>query len=91
MLVDKRGNLDYLHNTNSIAGGNVPYHKQIENFGQITKCSMIDILKVSSLNAARSIKQEKHFGNLIKGAESNFVLLDKNYKLKTTFIKGKKI
>jgi N-acetylglucosamine-6-phosphate deacetylase len=80
-----------LHGTNCIAGGNVPYHKQIENFGQITKCSMSDILKVSSLNAAKSIKQEKHFGNLVKGAESSFVLLDKDYRLRATFIHGRKI
>jgi N-acetylglucosamine-6-phosphate deacetylase len=87
--VDKRGVLDYLHGTNCIAGGNLPYNKQIENFGKITNCPMTDILKVSSLNAAKSIKLDKKIGNLIKGAESNFVLLDKNYKLKATFIRGK--
>jgi N-acetylglucosamine-6-phosphate deacetylase len=91
MHVDKRGPLDYLHDTKTIAGGNVPYNVQVENFGKITKCSMNEILKVSSLNAAKSIKQEKHFGNLIKGAESNFVLLNKSYKLKATFINGRKI
>jgi N-acetylglucosamine-6-phosphate deacetylase len=89
--LDKRGALDFLHDTNSIAGGNLPYNQQIENFGKITKCSMIDILKVSSLNAAKSVRQHQHFGNLIVGAESNFVLLDQNYKLHTTFINGKPI
>jgi N-acetylglucosamine-6-phosphate deacetylase len=89
--VDKRGALDYLHGTNQIAGGNVPYNKQIENFGKITKCSMCDILKISSLNAAKSINQAKKIGNLIKGAESNFVLLDEHYRLKATFIGGRKI
>jgi N-acetylglucosamine-6-phosphate deacetylase len=63
----------------------------VENFGKITNCSMLDILKVSSLNAAKSLKQEKHFGNLIKGAESSFVLLNKKYELQATFINGKKI
>jgi N-acetylglucosamine-6-phosphate deacetylase len=89
--VDKRGVLDYIHSTDKISGGNLPYHKQIENFGNITKCSMNEILKVSSLNAAKSIKQERHFGNLVKDAESSFVLLDKKYRLITTFIKGVKI
>jgi N-acetylglucosamine-6-phosphate deacetylase len=91
IAVDKRGILDYLHGTESIAGGNLPYHKQVENFGKITQCSMNDLLKVSSLNAARSLKQDKAFGNLVVGAESSFVLLDKNYQLKATFIKGQKI
>jgi N-acetylglucosamine-6-phosphate deacetylase len=89
--VDKRGALDYLKGTNSIAGGNLPFHKQVENFGKITKCSMQELLKVSSFNAAKSINQQKHFGNLIKGAESNFVLLNGKYELQATFIKGKKI
>jgi N-acetylglucosamine-6-phosphate deacetylase len=89
--VKKVGTLDYLCGTNKIAGGNLPFHLQVKNFGQITKCSMNDILKVSSLNAAKSIKQEKHFGNLIKGAESNFVLLNKHYELKGVFINGEKI
>jgi N-acetylglucosamine-6-phosphate deacetylase len=48
-------------------------------------------LKVSSLNAAKAINQDKRFGNLIKGAESNFVLLNNNYELKETFVNGKKV
>jgi N-acetylglucosamine-6-phosphate deacetylase len=89
--VDKRGALDYLKGTNSIAGGNLPFHKQVENFGTLTKCSMHEILKVSSLNAAMSIKKQRHFGNLIKGAESSFVLLNNKYELKSTFIHGRLI
>ncbi|MDR3257592.1 MAG: amidohydrolase family protein, partial [Mycoplasmataceae bacterium] len=67
---------------------NLPFHKQVENFGKITKCSMNEILKVSSLNASKSINQQKHFGNIIKGAESNFVLLNNKYELQSTFING---
>jgi N-acetylglucosamine-6-phosphate deacetylase len=80
-----------LSGTNAIAGGNLPFNLQVENFGKITKCSMQEILKVASLNAAKSLKQEKRFGNLVKGAESNFVLLNKNYELQATFINGEKI
>jgi N-acetylglucosamine-6-phosphate deacetylase len=49
---------------------------------------MNEILKVSSLNASKSINQQKHFGNIIKGAESNFVLLNNKYELQSTFING---
>jgi N-acetylglucosamine-6-phosphate deacetylase len=52
---------------------------------------MIDILKVSSLNAAKSLKLNDKIGTLKKGANSSFVLLDNNYKLKVTFINGRKI
>jgi N-acetylglucosamine-6-phosphate deacetylase len=86
--LEKRGMLDYFPGTNNIAGGNLPFNLQVENFGKITKCSMTELLKVSSLNAAKSIKQDKAFGNLVVGAQSNFVLLDKHYKLVKTFING---
>ncbi|MDR0985363.1 MAG: N-acetylglucosamine-6-phosphate deacetylase [Mycoplasmataceae bacterium] len=89
--VDKKGYLDYLIDTTTIAGGNLPFNKQVENFGHVTKCSMIDILKVSSLNAAKSLKLNDKIGTLKKGANSSFVLLDNNYKLKVTFINGRKI
>jgi N-acetylglucosamine-6-phosphate deacetylase len=88
-MVEKRGMLGYLPGTNNIAGGNLPYNLQVENFGNITKCSMNDILKVSSLNAAKSLKQDTHFGNLVVGAADNFVLLNRKYQLKKIFINNK--
>lgn len=88
MKVDKKGDLDYLHNTNKMSGSNLPYHKQIELFGKITKCSMVDIVKVSSYNVAKYFKIENKIGNIVKNAQSSFVVLDKNYRLINTFING---
>jgi N-acetylglucosamine-6-phosphate deacetylase len=83
--------INYLKNTKTIAGSAMPFNQIVKNYGTLTKCSMQEILKVSSLNAARSLKLDKQIGTISPNANSSFVLIDKQYNLKHVFINGKKI
>ena len=50
--------------------------------------SNVDILAYTSLNAFRLYELDNYHGSLRKGKYADFIILDKNYKILFTYIKG---
>ncbi len=78
-------------NQNVIAGSILPYNLNVKNLYEVTKCSLIDIMKMSSYNSAKSLKVDHYLGLIKEGYQADFVITDKNLNLKETYKLGKKV
>jgi N-acetylglucosamine-6-phosphate deacetylase len=91
MPINKHDDVATLLDNKSIAGSIQPYIRQLKNFHTTTRCSLHDLVKVSSYNAAKSLRLLNNIGNIKVGAKANFVILDKAINLKSVYILGDKV
>ena len=61
----------------------------IKNLEKHMNINMNDVLKMSSLNAARFLKIDSEKGSLKIGKDADFVIIDNNYKVLQTYVEGK--
>ncbi|APT76141.1 N-acetylglucosamine-6-phosphate deacetylase [Marinitoga sp. 1137] len=71
----------------TIAGSTLVFDKAIKNFKKFTNCTLTELAKVSSYNAAQNLKLQ-NLGRIKEGYIANLVLLDKNLNLKKTIFEG---
>lgn len=90
MPINKHNHIATMLDNKSIAGSIQPYIQQLKNFYNTTKCSFNDLVKISSYNAAKSLKLN-NIGEIKVGYKANFVILDNKINLKHTYIDGKEI
>ncbi|WP_342269147.1 N-acetylglucosamine-6-phosphate deacetylase [Spiroplasma endosymbiont of Aspidapion aeneum] len=75
---------------NTLAGSSAKYIHCVQTFIKATQCSLLDLNKVTSYNAAKELKLDKEIGLIKEGYIANCVLLDKNdYSVLKTFVNGK--
>lgn len=86
--IEKRGNWFYLEGTDTLSGGACPYIFLVKNFKKATNCSLEELVMVSSYNAARNLKMEDNFGDIIIGKKANIVFLTKDLDYIQSFIDG---
>lgn len=86
--IDKEGNWFYLEGTKTLSGGACPYIYLVKNFKDSTNCSLQELVMVSSYNAARNLKMDENFGDIVKGKKANIVFLDKNIEYVQSYING---
>lgn len=88
LAVDKRGDWFYLKDTETLAGGGLPYNKLVRHFKEVTNCSWPELVKYSSYNNARNLGLADNYGILQIGAPANFVLIDEHCDVHLTFANG---
>ena len=84
--IDKRGNWFYLANSNVLAGSALRYNDLLKIFKKTTNCSWMDLVKLSSYNAARNLNLENYYGNLIVDQKALFVIVDHDLNIIKTII-----
>lgn len=89
LAIEKRGNWFYLENTNTLAGGGLPYNELVRHFYKTTKCQWTEIVKFSSYNTARNLGLAANYGDLKLDALANLVIIDEDFKVYTTIANGK--
>jgi N-acetylglucosamine-6-phosphate deacetylase len=75
----------------TIAGGVQPLNYALKNVMKFTDCSLIEAVNMISLLPAKKLNISENYGSLEKNKFADIVLVDKNYDIVSTFIKGKKV
>ena len=88
--INKHSHIATLLDNKSIAGSIQPYIQQLRNFYKTTRCSLNDLVSVSSYNATKSLGLND-LGNIKIGNKANFVIVDKQINLKSTYVLGEKL
>ncbi|MFC4891759.1 N-acetylglucosamine-6-phosphate deacetylase [Pseudofrancisella aestuarii] len=65
-----------------LAGSVLTMNKALENMIKFTDCSLLDAVKMTSTNQAKSLNLKS--GQIKVGYNAEFVILDKNYQVKQT-------
>ncbi|VEU59798.1 amidohydrolase family protein [Mesomycoplasma neurolyticum] len=87
--ITKKNDIFYLKNQNKIAGSGMPYNKILNVFHKATNCTWSEMVLFSSYNIAKKFKKTNKFGTLKLNQKGNFVLIDKNFNIKMSFINNK--
>ncbi|MGL4183669.1 MAG: N-acetylglucosamine-6-phosphate deacetylase [Metamycoplasmataceae bacterium] len=87
--IEKRGNWFYLKGTQTLSGSAIPYNFLVKNFYNVTKCSLEEIVSVSSYNSAKNLNLPSNYGNIVTGKKANIVFLDKDLNFINSIIDGK--
>ena len=74
----------------NLAGSLLNFDRGIRNVREITNCSLIDVMKISSYNQAKSLKLNDR-GELVAGKLADFVLMDESLNLKQVYKLGEKV
>nr|WP_317363691.1 N-acetylglucosamine-6-phosphate deacetylase [uncultured Blautia sp.] len=73
------------------AGSTLTTGTALKRLIEFTGESMEDILPLLTMNPAKLIHAEEHIGSLEVGKDADILILDDDYNVETTFVKGKKI
>lgn len=72
----------------ALAGSVLSMEQAVKNMHAITKCSLQELVAMSSLNAARQLNLSSK-GKVKEGFDADFVLLDKELNVQKTICQGK--
>ncbi|XP_043670769.1 N-acetylglucosamine-6-phosphate deacetylase isoform X2 [Vespula pensylvanica] len=78
----------YIAGTNTLCGSMAEMSKCVRIFKEATGCSVVEALEAATLHPARALKIESKKGVLNFGADADFVLLNDNLELLSTWISG---
>lgn len=73
------------------AGSTLTTGTALKRLIEFTGASMEDVLPLLTMNPATLIGQEKRIGSLEVGKDADILILDDNYEIEATFVKGNKI
>lgn len=88
LAIDVRHCRAYIANTDTLCGSIAPMDECVRIFRKSTDCSLVYALEAASLNPAKCINIEKQKGTLNFGADADFVLVDDNLRVISTWIAG---
>ncbi len=80
-----------LKEDNTIAGSVKPFNKQVQTFMDATHCNLVEVAKMSSLNAAKSIGIDNKLGIIKNNYLADFIIVDSKLNLLETYKNGKLI
>lgn len=78
-----------LKNDNTIAGSVKPFNKQVQTFMDATHCDFIEVAKMGSLNAAKSMGIDNKLGIIKNNYIADFIIVDNKLNLLETYKNGK--
>ena len=73
------------------AGSTLNMHDAFLNFKKFTGCNDLIASKVTSLNASKMLNMDNLIGSIKENKYADFIIMDKNYKIKEVYIKGVKV
>ena len=80
-----------LKSTGVRAGSTLTTGLALKNLIKFTGKELEDVLPLLTMNPARIIGEEDRIGSLEPGKDGDIVILDQEYNIKDTFVKGNKI
>lgn len=86
--VEKKGNFCFLKNSQVLAGSVAKYNECILNMKNITKCSDIELLYMTSKNIAKQLRIDNLVGDIKKNMLANLVIVDDKFNVHNTIIEG---
>lgn len=75
----------------SLAGSTLTMDQACRNLINELQDPWRDLIQMASTNPATNLSLEKTIGSISVGKDADFVLVDKEYRVNTTFIKGRKV
>lgn len=75
----------------TIAGGVQPLNQALKNVMKFTSCSLIEAVNMTSLLPSKKLNIQDEYGSLEVNKSADIVLVDKDYNVVSTFVKGKKV
>lgn len=87
--VIKKGMKVVLKDTGNLAAAVATYDHNIRNFVKATNISMIDLIKLTSINVAKEMKIYDTTGSIALNKQADLVILDKELCVIKTILKGK--
>ncbi len=87
----KTGNTVQVIETGRIAGSCITMLDAAQLMLKTTNCTLGEIVEMASINPAKVINCYHKKGSIEKGKDADFILLDDNFNLHSTFVKGKKV
>ncbi len=73
---------------NKISGSSFAIIDNLKELSVKLNLSLVDIFKISSLNAAKLLKIDNEYGSIANNKIANIVVLDKNFKVIDTYVDG---
>lgn len=84
----KTGSKVVLKNTNTLSGSAAQFNECFTNIIKWTNCSLIDAIKMSSVNAAKQLKIFDKTGSIKVNKLADLVVLNKKYQVLMTICEG---
>lgn len=78
----------YIAGTDTLCGSTAEMSKCVRNFKEATGCSVVEALEAATLHPAKTLDIDKVKGTLNFEADADFVMLDQNLNLLSTWISG---
>lgn len=75
----------------ALAGSCLTMDQALRNAMQFTGKPLADILPALTINPATQVNLQHRKGSIEVGKDADLVILDENYNVRTTFVKGKKV
>ncbi|KII95644.1 carbohydrate esterase family 9 protein [Plicaturopsis crispa FD-325 SS-3] len=85
----KEGDKLYLEGTDTLAGSVVTLDKCVRNFSRFTGCSLGEAIKCATYNPAKCLGLEDRKGTLRAGADADLVVLSREGKVLSTWVRGR--
>ncbi|KAH0552155.1 N-acetylglucosamine-6-phosphate deacetylase [Cotesia glomerata] len=86
--IEIKSNQAYIANTNTLCGSIAPMTECVKFFKEATGCSIVNALEAATLHPARALEIHSQKGTLNFGADADFLLLNDNLDLVSTWIAG---
>lgn len=86
--IEVRQGRAFISGTNTLCGSIAPLDECIRIFKRATHCSLVYALEAASLHPARCLGLHGRKGTLAYGADADFVLIDDDLRVKSTWIAG---
>ncbi|XP_045478885.1 N-acetylglucosamine-6-phosphate deacetylase [Harmonia axyridis] len=89
--VEVRGERAMLLGTDVLCGSTSNLNQCVQKFHKFTKCSKAFALEAASLHPAKALGIENHKGTLNYGADADFIFLNDDLHVQSTWIAGEKV
>ncbi|KAL0125744.1 hypothetical protein PUN28_004654 [Cardiocondyla obscurior] len=86
--IEIRTGCAYIAETNILCGSIAEFSKCVRHFKEATGCTVVEALEAATLHPARTLGIESYKGVMNFGADADFILLDDNLELLSTWISG---
>lgn len=73
----------------TLAGGISTMNQCVRNMVEKVGVTMVDAIKMASLNPARVINEEDHLGSISEGKDANLIVIDEKVNVYLTMVNGK--
>eukprot|EP00915_Cephaloidophora_sp_WS-2016_P008050 GHVH01011133.1.p1 GENE.GHVH01011133.1~~GHVH01011133.1.p1 ORF type:complete len:458 (+),score=66.32 GHVH01011133.1:154-1527(+) len=90
-IMDVNAMAAYEHGTDRLIGSCTPVSEAIKNLLYYTDCSLLEAISAVTIRPATAIGIDNRKGNLKYGSDADFVTLDQNLNVMSTYTKGERI